>query len=45
MKDVSKQPGAGMTDISINHVKLSLRQKTSVCLEFNAGFEQKLFNI
>lgn len=25
MKDISKQAGAGMIDISINHVKLSLR--------------------
>lgn len=43
MKDVSKQQGASMTDISINHVKLSLRQKTLACQKLTADIEQKLF--
>lgn len=45
MKDISKQQGTSMTDISINHVMLSLREKTLVCQKLDTDVEQKLFNI
>lgn len=45
MKDIYKQQGASMTDISINHVILSLREKILVCQKLDIDIEQKLFNI
>lgn len=45
IKDISKQQGASMTDISINHVILSLTEKTLVCQKLDTDIEQKLFNI
>lgn len=45
MKDISEQQGAGMTDTPINHILLSLRQKTLVCQKLRPDIQQKLFNI
>lgn len=39
IKDISKQQGASMTDISINHVILSLREKTLVCQKLDTDIE------